>query len=106
MVDSRMKKMNLQTHCVCAHVVCAGKLLLRAAGGIVALAGGGGEDGGWFRGGGAGGVGGEFPAAAVADAEEDALEHILRVEVERAGQGAYGASCWGISGYLDGFHRA
>lgn len=78
----------------------------RAAGGIVALAEGGGEGGGWFRGGGAGGVGGEFPAAAVADAEEDALEHILRVEVERAGQGADGASCWGISGYLDGFHRA
>lgn len=69
----------------------------------MALAGGGGEGGGWFRGGGAGG---EFPAAAVADTEEDALEHILRVEVERAGQGADGASCWGISGYLDGFHRA
>lgn len=72
----------------------------------MALAGAGGEDGGWCRSGGAGGAEGGFAAAAVADAEEDALEHILRVEVERAGQGAYGASCWGISGYLDGFHRA
>ena len=54
----------------------------------------------------AGGMGCVLSLFAVADAEEDALEHILRVEVERAGQGAYGASCWGISGYLDGFHRA
>lgn len=77
--------------------------LTRAAGRIVALAGGGWEGVAWCRG--VGAVGG-FTAAAVTDAEEDALEDILRVETERAGQGAYGASCWGINGYLDGFHRA
>ena len=49
---------------------------------------------------------GLLSASAVTEPEENALKDVLRVEVERAGQGAYGASCWGISGYLDGFHRA
>lgn len=70
---------------------------------LAALACGGWEGVAWCRG--VGAVGG-FTAAAVTDAEEDALEDILRVETERIGQFAYRATCRGIDGYFDGFHHA
>lgn len=69
----------------------------------MALAGGGREGVAWCRG--VGAVGG-FTAAAVTDAEEDALEHIPWVETERIGQFAYRATSRGIDGYFDGFHHA
>ena len=43
-------------------------------------------------------------AFAVTEPEENALEDVLRVEVELFGQGADGATGRGISRYLDAFH--
>ena len=54
----------------------------------------------------AGGRGFVLSLFAVTDAEEDALEDILRVETERIGQFAYRATSRGIDGYFDGFHHA
>lgn len=54
----------------------------------------------------AGGRGCVLSLFAVTDAEEDALEDILRVEAERIVQFAYRATCRGIDGYFDGFHHA